>query len=86
VNAILGSPQSCDEALGFKSCQWGDEKSNVTARFVAGKQSHLPQPHRAQDLLASYFWSGSGDVIRSRSVSDVVMSGALDGKHPVNTS
>jgi outer membrane protein assembly factor BamE (lipoprotein component of BamABCDE complex) len=37
VNAILGSPQSCDEALGFKSCQWGDEKSNVTARFVAGK-------------------------------------------------
>jgi hypothetical protein len=37
VNAILGSPQSCDEALGFRSCQWGDEKSHVTARFVAGK-------------------------------------------------
>jgi hypothetical protein len=37
VNAILGSPQSCDEALGFRSCQWGDEKSNVTARFIAGK-------------------------------------------------
>jgi outer membrane protein assembly factor BamE (lipoprotein component of BamABCDE complex) len=37
VNAILGSPQSCDEALGFKSCQWGDEKSHVTARFVADK-------------------------------------------------
>jgi hypothetical protein len=37
VNAILGSPQSCDEALGFRSCQWGDEKSNVTARFVGDK-------------------------------------------------
>jgi hypothetical protein len=37
VNAILGNPQSCDEALGFKSCQWGDERSNVTAHFVADK-------------------------------------------------
>lgn len=37
VNAILGSPRSCDEALGFRSCQWGDEQSNVTARFVADK-------------------------------------------------
>ena len=36
-HAILGSPQSCDEALGFRSCQWGDEKSYVTARFIADK-------------------------------------------------
>jgi len=33
-----------------------------------------------QDLLVSYFWSG--DVIRSRSVSDVVLSGTLDVPTP----
>ncbi len=37
VTAILGNPQSCDETLGFKSCRWGDEKRNVTVRFVADK-------------------------------------------------
>ncbi len=35
--------------------------------------SHSPQPH----LLASYFRS-SGDAIRSRSVSDAVLTGTLD--------
>ncbi|MGR4871580.1 hypothetical protein ACIPRI_22270 [Variovorax sp. LARHSF232] len=40
--------------------------------------SHSPQPqHRVRDLLASYFRS-SGDAIRSRSVSDVVLTGTLD--------
>jgi hypothetical protein len=34
-----------------------------------------PSPH-ARDLLVSYFWSG--DVIRSRSVGDVVLSGTVD--------
>ena len=38
--------------------------------------SHLPPRHRARDLLASYFWSGN--AIRSRSVSDVVLSGTVD--------
>ena len=38
--------------------------------------NHPPQPHRARDLLVSYFWSG--DAIRSRSVSDVVLSGTVD--------
>ena len=38
--------------------------------------SHCPSPQRAQDRLASYFWSK--DAIRSRSVSDVVLSGTLD--------
>ncbi|BCO27809.1 hypothetical protein MIZ03_2700 [Rhodoferax lithotrophicus] len=37
VNAILGKPDSCDDVLGFKSCRWGDDKSNVTVRFVADK-------------------------------------------------
>lgn len=42
--------------------------------------SHPPPPHRARDLLASYFWSG--DAIRSRSVSDVVLSGTVDVPAP----
>jgi hypothetical protein len=39
-----------------------------------------PQPRRAQDRLASYFWSG--DAIRSRSVSGVVLSGTVDVPAP----
>lgn len=38
--------------------------------------SHDPRSQGERDLLASYFWSG--DVIRSRSVSDVVLSTVLD--------
>jgi hypothetical protein len=38
--------------------------------------SARPQPHRVRDLPASYFWSG--DAIRSRSVSDVVLSSTLN--------
>jgi hypothetical protein len=37
VTTILGAPRSCDEALGFKSCKWGDDKSYVTAKFVGDK-------------------------------------------------
>lgn len=40
------------------------------------RMSDLPQAHRMQDLLASYYWHG--DVIRSRSVSNVVLSGRVD--------
>lgn len=35
-----------------------------------------PQTHRVQNPLVAYFWSD--DAIRSRSVSDVVLSSALD--------
>jgi len=42
--------------------------------------SLLPQPHHRPDVLASYFWSG--DAIRSRSVSDVVLSGTVDVPAP----
>jgi len=37
VTAILGSPASCDEAAGFKSCRWGDDKRHATVRFAADK-------------------------------------------------
>ncbi|MDR8400470.1 hypothetical protein NE850_29585 [Paraburkholderia sp. USG1] len=35
-----------------------------------------PRQHRMPDTLTSYFWSG--DAIRSRRVSDIVLSGSLD--------
>jgi hypothetical protein len=38
--------------------------------------NHLPQQHRMRDILTSYFWSG--DAIRSRGVSDIVLTGTVD--------
>lgn len=40
------------------------------------QMNHRPQPHPAQDLLTSYFWSG--DAIRSRCVSGIVLTGTVD--------
>ena len=34
VTRILGNPASCDDIVGFKSCQWGDAKSHITVRFA----------------------------------------------------
>ena len=34
VSGILGNPTSCDDAVGFKSCKWGDTRSHVTVRFA----------------------------------------------------
>jgi hypothetical protein len=42
--------------------------------------NHPPRPQRARDILTSYFWSG--DVIRSRSVSNVVLSATVDVPAP----
>jgi hypothetical protein len=42
--------------------------------------SRSPQPHPVQDLPTSYFWSG--DIIRSRSVSELVLSGTVDVPTP----
>jgi outer membrane protein assembly factor BamE (lipoprotein component of BamABCDE complex) len=37
VTSILGAPASCDEAAGFRSCRWGDEKRHATVRFAGDK-------------------------------------------------
>jgi hypothetical protein len=44
------------------------------------EMNDLPQQHRARDLLTSYFWSG--DTIRSRRVSDIVLTGTVDVPAP----
>jgi len=38
--------------------------------------AHLTSPHAASERSVSYFWSG--EVLRSRSVSGIVLSGGLD--------
>lgn len=37
VTDLLGSPTSCDDLMGVRSCQWGDADRSVTVNFVAGK-------------------------------------------------
>jgi len=34
---ILGSPGSCSETLGTKSCVWGSEKTQIKVSFIASK-------------------------------------------------
>jgi hypothetical protein len=37
VTAIIGKPESCEEALGTRSCIWGDEQKQIKAAFLAEK-------------------------------------------------
>lgn len=37
VTQLIGPPDECDDVLGVRNCQWGDEKRSVNVSFVAGK-------------------------------------------------
>lgn len=37
VTQLIGKPDSCDDLMGVRSCQWGDEKHAVRVSFVSGK-------------------------------------------------
>ncbi len=37
VEAIIGSPDKCEEALGAEACVWGDDDKNIKVKLVAGK-------------------------------------------------
>ena len=37
VTAILGAATECSEALGTKSCTWGNDQKNIKVKFVADK-------------------------------------------------
>lgn len=37
VEAIIGSPDSCDEAMGAQACVWGDDEKNIKVKLVADK-------------------------------------------------
>lgn len=35
VRGILGEPARCDDALGLRSCRWGDDSRWIRVGFVA---------------------------------------------------
>ncbi|MCG8312197.1 MAG: hypothetical protein MI976_03190 [Pseudomonadales bacterium] len=37
LEAIIGSADTCEEALAAESCVWGDDSKNIKVKFVAGK-------------------------------------------------
>lgn len=37
VTRILGTATHCDEAVGTKSCLWGDDAKNIKITFLAGR-------------------------------------------------
>ena len=37
VIQLLGSPDRCDDMMGVRACQWGDEKRSIHVNFIAGK-------------------------------------------------
>lgn len=37
VVELIGPPEKCDDVLGVRSCQWGDEARSVQVNFVAGQ-------------------------------------------------
>lgn len=37
VSDVIGSTDSCSEALGTRTCTWGDEAKQIKVVFVAGR-------------------------------------------------
>lgn len=37
VVQLIGTPDRCDDVMGVRSCQWGDEKHSVHVNFLAGQ-------------------------------------------------
>lgn len=37
VIELIGSPRKCDDVMGVRSCEWGDDERSVQVNFVAGQ-------------------------------------------------
>lgn len=37
VTQLIGKADHCDETLGIKQCVWGNDESNIGAKFIADK-------------------------------------------------
>lgn len=37
VTQLIGAPEKCDDVMGLRNCQWGDEKRSINVSFVRGK-------------------------------------------------
>jgi len=45
IRQLLGDAAHCDETLGIRSCQWGDEQRGVRVNFVADKAVLMSAEH-----------------------------------------
>jgi hypothetical protein len=34
---LIGPPEKCDDVMGMRNCQWGNENGAINVSFVAGK-------------------------------------------------
>jgi hypothetical protein len=71
--------------ISINSCSWAnfvhyilDDHGPNGEKNAPGYRDHIAAIR--QDMLTSYFWSG--DAIRSRRVSDIVLSGTVDVPEP----
>lgn len=37
VTGLIGEPSGCSEALGTRSCQWGNDKKNIKVTFFGSR-------------------------------------------------
>lgn len=37
VAQLIGEPERCDDVMGVRNCQWGDDARSVQVSFVGGK-------------------------------------------------
>lgn len=37
VVKLIGTPDKCDDVMGLRSCNWGDEKQSVAVSFAGDK-------------------------------------------------
>ena len=37
VTQLIGAPEKCDDVMGLRNCQWGDEKHSINVSFVGRK-------------------------------------------------
>ncbi|MGE5320065.1 MAG: hypothetical protein ACM3KD_07790 [Hyphomicrobiaceae bacterium] len=37
VTQLIGAPDHCDDVMGVRSCEWGDEKRSIHVNFLGGK-------------------------------------------------
>jgi hypothetical protein len=37
VTQLIGAPEKCNDVMGLRNCQWGDEKRSINVSFVGGE-------------------------------------------------
>ena len=37
IEAVIGSADRCDQALGFRACEWGDKETYIHVKYMGEK-------------------------------------------------